>query len=169
MTSYDTRRSYYAIGFRRGSNRGLATVVSGIPLQPLSGLSVRHIRAGTRGRGSPDKCGRPPGVAHWATLQTPLAYFWTTLRRAVQRHLGAIAREQQRREAYALQQRFHRTLADGTARAVEDILASVPSRQRQLLLSFCQGYEDAQVAAQLGTTPHAVRQARYETYIALRH
>jgi hypothetical protein len=107
-------------------------------------------------------------AAHWDTLQTPLAYFWTTLRRAVQRHLGALARDQQRREAYARQQHFHRTLAAGTTRTVADILASVPPRQRQLLGWFVQGYEDTQVAVQLGTTPHAVRQARYETYVALR-
>ena len=107
-------------------------------------------------------------VAHWATLQTPLAYFWTTLRRAVQQHLSALARDQGRRDAYARQQRFHATLAACTAREVADLLASVPPRQRQLLKWFVQGYEDTQVAAQLGTTPHAVRQARYATYVALR-
>src|SRR6266571_1214469 len=89
-------------------------------------------------------------VAHWDTLRTPLAYFWTTLRRAVQQHLGALAKEQRRREAYTRQQRFHTRLAAGTAREVADILASVPPRQRQLLAWFVQGYEDTQAAAQLG-------------------
>jgi FixJ family two-component response regulator len=51
---------------------------------------------------------------------------------------------------------------------VADLLAAVPSRQRQLLGWFVQGYADAQVAAQLGTTAHAVRQARHATYVALR-
>jgi FixJ family two-component response regulator len=108
-------------------------------------------------------------VAHWATLQTPLAYFWTTLRRAVQQHRGAVARDQQRRAAYARQQHCHARLAAGTARQVVDLLAAVPPRQRQLLEWFVQGYDDAQVATQLDTTPHAVRQARYATYVALRH
>ena len=108
-------------------------------------------------------------VAHWATLQTPLAYFWTTLRRAVQQHLRALATEQRRRAAYAHQQRGHATLAAGTARAVADLLATVSPRQRQLLIWFVQGYDDTQVAAQLGTTPHAVRQARHAIYVALRH
>jgi DNA-binding NarL/FixJ family response regulator len=107
-------------------------------------------------------------AAHWDTIQTPLAYFWTTLRRAVQRHLGDLTRDQQRRDAYVHQQRFHGTLTASTARAVADILASVSPRQSQLLEWFVQGYEDTQVATHLGTTPHAVRQARYETYIALR-
>jgi DNA-binding NarL/FixJ family response regulator len=107
-------------------------------------------------------------VAHWATLQTPLAYFWTTLRRAVQQHLGALARDQRRRDAYTRQQRFRATLAACTAREMADLLASVPSRQRQLLEWFAQGYEDTEVASRLGTTPHAVRQARYATYVALR-
>ena len=107
-------------------------------------------------------------VAHWATLQSPLAYFWTTLRREVRKHLGALAQEQRRRDAYARQQRFHATLAASTAREVADLLAAVHPRQRQLLEWFIQGYEDRQVAAQLGTTPHAVRQARYATYLALR-
>jgi hypothetical protein len=31
-----------------------------------------------------------------------------------------------------------------------------------------QGYVDTEVAAHLGATPHAVRQARYATYVALR-
>src|SRR5437764_11257250 len=63
-------------------------------------------------------------VAHWATLQTPLAYFWTTLRRVVQQHLGALARDQRRQAAYARQQRVHATRAAGTARAVADLLAA---------------------------------------------
>jgi len=107
-------------------------------------------------------------AAHWATLQTPLAYFWTILRRAVQQHLGALAKNQRRREAYARQQRFDARLAARTARQVADLLESVPPRQRHLLEWFVQGYEDAQVAAHVGTTPHAVRQARYATYVALR-
>jgi len=107
-------------------------------------------------------------LAHWATLQTPLAYFWTILRRAVQQHLGAVARDQQRRAAYARQQRFQTKLAACTAHQVADLLAAVPPRQRQLLAWFVQGYDDAQVAAQLGTTPHAVRQARHAIYVALR-
>src|SRR6059058_3730702 len=107
-------------------------------------------------------------VVHWATIQTPLAYFWSTLRRVVQQHLGARAREQQRRAAYARQQRFHARLAASTARQVADLLAAVPPRQRQLLGWFVQGYADAQVATQLGTTAHAVRQARHATYVALR-
>ncbi len=107
-------------------------------------------------------------VAHWATLQTPLAYFWTTLRRAVQQHLGALAHEQRRRATYAHRQRCQATLAACTAREVADILAAVPPRQRQLLAWFVQGYEDTQVAARLGTTPHAVRQARHAIYVTLR-
>jgi len=107
-------------------------------------------------------------VTHWGTLQTPLAYFWTTLRRAVQQHRGAVAREQQRRAAYARQQRFQARLAASATREVADLLESVPPRQRHLLVWFVQGYEDTRVASQLGTTPHAVRQARYATYIALR-
>ena len=107
-------------------------------------------------------------VTHWATLQTPLAYFWTTLRRAVEQHLGAVARDQRRRAAYARQQHFQAMLTAGTARQVADLLAAVPPRQRQLLGWFVQGYADAQVATQLGTTAHAVRQARHATYVALR-
>src|SRR5262245_5412066 len=107
-------------------------------------------------------------VARWATLQTPLAYFWTTLRRSVQQHLSALAREQRRRAAYAHQQRFHAILATCTAHEVADLLASVPPRQRQLLGWFVQGYDDTQVATQLGTTPQAVRQARHATYVVLR-
>jgi hypothetical protein len=40
--------------------------------------------------------------------------------------------------------------------------------QRHLLEWFVLGYTDTEVAVQLGTTPHAVRQARYSTYAALR-
>jgi RNA polymerase sigma-70 factor (ECF subfamily) len=108
-------------------------------------------------------------VTHWGTLQTPLAYFWTTLRRAIQQHLGALAKEQQRRAVYAHQQRVQARLAACTARQVTDLLAAVPPRQRQLLAWFVQGYADTEVAAQLGTTAHAVRQARHATYVALRH
>jgi hypothetical protein len=108
-------------------------------------------------------------VTHWGTLQTPLAYFWTTLRRAVQQHRGALAKEQRRRAAYARQQRLHARLAASTAREVADLLAAVPSRQRHLLVWFVQGYADTEVATHIGTTPHAVRQARYATYVALRH
>src|SRR5262245_45098484 len=107
-------------------------------------------------------------VVHWATLQTPLSYFWTTLRRVVQLHLCAVAKEQRRQDAYARQQHFLTTLASCTARQVADLLASVPPRQRQLLGWFVQGYDDTQVAAQLGTTPHSVRQARHAIYVALR-
>jgi DNA-directed RNA polymerase specialized sigma24 family protein len=108
-------------------------------------------------------------MTHWARLQTPLAYFWTILRRAVQQHWGAVTRDQRRRAAYARQQRVHAVLAASTAREVADLLAAVPPRQRQLLEWFVQGYADVQVAAHVGTTPHAVRQARYATYVALRH
>jgi hypothetical protein len=107
-------------------------------------------------------------VAHWDTLQTPLAYFWTTLRRAVQKHLGDLARERRRRDTYARQERFHATLAACTVRQVADILSLATPRQRQLLWWFVHGYADTQAAAQLGTTPHAMRQARYETYVDLR-
>src|SRR5438132_7125531 len=65
-------------------------------------------------------------VTHWGTLQAPLAYFWTTLRRAVQQHLGALAKEQQRWTTYAHQQRLQAVLASSTTRAVADLLASVP-------------------------------------------
>jgi FixJ family two-component response regulator len=108
-------------------------------------------------------------VTHWGTLQTPLAYFWTTLRRAVQQHRSAVARDQRRREAYAHQQCGDARLAACTVRQMTDLLASVPPRQRQLLEWFVQGYTDTEVAVHLGTTPHAVRQARYATYVALRH
>jgi FixJ family two-component response regulator len=107
-------------------------------------------------------------ATHWDTIQTPLAYYWTTLRRAVQQQRSALAKDQQRREAYARQQRWHTMLAASTAHQVADLLDTVPLRQRQLLEWFVQGYEDTEVAARLGTTPHAVRQARYTTYVALR-
>jgi hypothetical protein len=107
-------------------------------------------------------------VTHWGTLQTTLADFWTILRRAVQRHLTALARDRRQRDAYACRQRFHATLAACTAHEVADLLAAVPPRQRQLLGWFVQCYEDTLVAAQLGTTPHAVRQARHALYVALR-
>jgi hypothetical protein len=107
-------------------------------------------------------------VTHWGTLETPLAYFWTILRRAVQQHRGALAKDQRRRAAYAHQQRFDARLAASTARQVADLLAAVPARQRHLLEWFVQGYQDTEVAAHVGTTPHAVRQARYATYVALR-
>src|SRR5262252_4738267 len=60
VTSHCMRRSPYAISFRRGRSRGLAAVVSVIPLSPLSGLPVRHVRPGARGRGGPNEYGRPP-------------------------------------------------------------------------------------------------------------
>jgi hypothetical protein len=107
-------------------------------------------------------------VVHWDTLQTPLAYFWTTLRREVQKHLHDLTRERQHRDAYALQQRFHTTTAASTDCQVADILALATPRQRQLLWWFVHGYDDTQTAAQLGTTAHAIRQARYEIYVDLR-
>src|SRR5438128_3114243 len=67
-------------------------------------------------------------VTHWGTLQTPLAYFWTTLRRAVQQHRGALAKEQLRRAAYAHQQCCDARRAASTARAVADLLEAVPPR-----------------------------------------
>jgi hypothetical protein len=76
-------------------------------------------------------------VAHWATLQTPLAYFWTTLRRAVQQHRGAVARDQQRRAAYARQQHCHARLAAGTARQVADLLAAVPPASANSSSGLC--------------------------------
>ena len=107
-------------------------------------------------------------VTHWDTLETPLAYFWTILRRQVQQHLGARAKDQRQREAYAHQQRCDARLTASTTRAVADLLATMPPHQCQLLEWFVQGYTDTEVAAYLGTTPHAVRQARYATYVALR-
>src|SRR5215467_6446919 len=68
-------------------------------------------------------------VTHWDTLQTPLAYFWTILRRKVQQHLGALAKGQRQREAYAHQQRFDARLAASTTRAVADLLAATPPHQ----------------------------------------
>src|SRR2546429_7508101 len=56
-------------------------------------------------------------AAHWGTLQTPLAYLWTILRRAVQQHLGALARGHRRRGADPRPQRFAPPRAAPTAPA----------------------------------------------------
>lgn len=107
-------------------------------------------------------------VSHWDTLQSPLAYFWTTLRREVQKHRCALMKERRCQEAYALERQFQAKIEESTVHQVADILEQASPRQRQLLWWFVQGYEDTHVATQLGTTPHAVRQARYATYVALR-
>jgi hypothetical protein len=105
---------------------------------------------------------------HWDTLQSPLAYFWTILRREVSKHLHYYKQEQRCQEAYALERRFQATMEACTSHQVADILELAKPHQRQLLSWFAHGYDDAQVATHLGSTPHAVRQARYETYIDLR-
>jgi DNA-directed RNA polymerase specialized sigma24 family protein len=105
---------------------------------------------------------------HWETIQNPLAYFWTILRREVQKHLRGLTRERLRQEAYVLQRRAQDRIEERTAHHVADILSRVPPHQSQLLWWFVHGYDDAQVAVRRGTTPHAVRQARYATYVDLR-
>jgi hypothetical protein len=105
---------------------------------------------------------------HWETLQTPLAYFWTTLRREVRKHMCGLQRERIHQEAYSRQWWVQARIEASTTRQVADMLEQATPHQRQLLLWFVHGYDDAQVAARLGTTPHAVRQARYVIYVDLR-
>ena len=105
---------------------------------------------------------------HWATVETPLAYFWHILKYEVGKERQRRTRERRQLVAYARQRRFQ---AHGTVRIAEhiaDVLARVAPRQRRLLEWFAQGYEDTQVAAWLQTTPQAVRAARHSAYRALR-
>ena len=105
---------------------------------------------------------------HWATVDNPLAYFWYILKYEVGKERQRRTRERLQLAAYARQGRFQ---AHDTARTTEhiaDVLARVTPRQRRLLEWFAQGYEDAQVAAWLQTTPQAVRAARHSAYRALR-
>ena len=105
---------------------------------------------------------------HWATVEDPLAYFWHILKYEVGKERQRRIRERQQLVAYARQRRFQ---AHGTVRNAEhiaDVLALVAPRQRRLLEWFAQGYEDAQVAAWLQTTPQAVRAARHSAYRVLR-
>jgi DNA-directed RNA polymerase specialized sigma24 family protein len=105
---------------------------------------------------------------HWDTVKNPLTYFWQTLKHAVGKQGRRRARERRRLAAYARQCRDHGDLTARTARHVADVLERVPPRQRCLLAWYAQGYEDAQVAVWLGTTPQAVRVARHSAYCALR-
>ena len=105
---------------------------------------------------------------HWATIEHPLAYFWHILKYEVGKERQRRTRERRQLAAYARQRRYQ---THGTARTSEhlaDVLARVAPRQRRLLEWFAQGYEDAQVAAWLQTTPQAVRAARHSAYRALR-
>jgi hypothetical protein len=105
---------------------------------------------------------------HWATITQPLAYFWHTLQQAVAKQGQQRARERRQLAAYAQQYRLQAHGADRPAQQVADILERVSPRQRRLLEWFIQGYDDTQSAAWLGTTPQAVRMARYSTYCVLR-
>jgi DNA-directed RNA polymerase specialized sigma24 family protein len=105
---------------------------------------------------------------HWDTIENPLAYFWQTLKNAVREQGRRRTHERQRLSAYARQRRAYDDHTVCTAQYVTEMLEQVPSRQRRLLAWFVQGYEDAQVATWLGTTPQAVRAARHSAYGALR-
>jgi hypothetical protein len=105
---------------------------------------------------------------HWATITEPLAYFWHTLHQAVAKQGQHRRREQRQLEAYAQQYQRQAHGAERPAQQVADLLEQVSLRQRRLLEWFLQGYDDAQVATWLGTTPQAVRMARYSTYCVLR-
>ena len=105
---------------------------------------------------------------HWTAVKNPLAYFWCTLKHAAGKQGQHRAYERRQLEAYARQQRARVRSADRTTWLVTDMLERVPSRQRQLLEWYVQGYGDRQVAAWLKTSPQAVRVARYGVYCALR-
>lgn len=105
---------------------------------------------------------------HWATVKNPLAYFWYILKYKVGKERQRRIRERRQLVAYARQRRFQAHGAVRTAEHIADVLARMAPRQRRLLEWFAQGYEDAQVAAWLQTTPQAVRAVRHSAYCALR-
>jgi DNA-directed RNA polymerase specialized sigma24 family protein len=105
---------------------------------------------------------------HWPTLDNPLAYMWQTLKHTLAKQGQRRAYEQRQLAVYAQQQRLQAHSAARTAEHVATVLARVPPHQRRLLAWYAQGYTDVQVAAWLGMTPHAVREARHGAYRALR-
>lgn len=105
----------------------------------------------------------------WPSITAPLAFFRQTLRREAWRCLAARQREQRKLADHATMARRRAHMAERTARHVDTLLGHVQShRQQQLLTWFIVGYDDAQVAATLGTTPAAVRVARHTAYQSLR-
>lgn len=111
---------------------------------------------------------RTTAFLYWETLRCPRAYFWTILRHRVWAYLRRLNKERQELEAYAFQRQFRVQDDSRASHHVADVLRLATPQQRRLLVWFIQGYDDGQVAGWLGTTPHAVRQARYAAYVALR-
>jgi DNA-directed RNA polymerase specialized sigma24 family protein len=105
---------------------------------------------------------------HWATITQPLTYFRRTLRQAVAKQGQRRSRERRQLEAYAQQYRLQAHSAGRPVQQVTDLLERVSLRQRRILEWFIHGYDDAQVASWLETTPQAVRMARYSAYCVLR-